>query len=553
MPVARLSKATLRAPKRELGILFMRLMEFGEFHPTKNKNFVQDTNLLILATRAQSIYSKAGDLIARLPLRPKSMENGKIEEFSSLDVQGLIHQFEDYLTTLEEVEHYEAGDFEIKSIRNLLHAIREASSIIFSNLQKIVVFQNPDKSLTLEGFIPSKLIKTFTERIGSSYIVSIHSLDRMESNDPYVPSLWINPRTVSLFETLTLERGLPKYNEIDPTPIIAFVFPVLFGIMFGDVGHGIVLVVLGLYLILRTKYTYWGQLMIVLGISAFIVGFIRGSFFGVDFSTTLTNIIPLPEVLRASFTLSYIPLLLEVAIIIGTFHLASAYGIAFINQIRCSNYADAFLSRLPTLVLYASIVPFGLAVAGTDLQLGTLFASKANTPVFSQLLNWQIPVSVVATYSLPVVLLSLSIIILGHPLKEYSSSHKLKKTIRALGSGLLEGITRPFEFFMNTLSYVRLGVLLITTTLLGSLIAGVLTYGILGILLAVFLNVILLSMEGLIVYIQDMRLHLYEWLSKFYIGTGTPFTPLVASGKFARLVFGAQTTIGLSAPNAVTS
>ncbi|MHB1867509.1 MAG: V-type ATPase 116kDa subunit family protein [Nitrososphaerales archaeon] len=553
MPVARLSKATLRAPKRELGILLMRLMEFGEFHPTKNKNFVQDTNLLILATRAQSIYSKAGDLIARLPLRPESMENGKIEEFSSLDVQGLIHQFEDYLTTLEEVEHYEAGDFEIKSIRNLLHAIREASSIIFSNLQKIVVFQNPDKSLTLEGFIPSKLIKTFTERIGSSYIVSIHSLDRMESNDPYVPSLWINPRTVSLFETLTLERGLPKYNEIDPTPIIAFVFPVLFGIMFGDVGHGIVLVVLGLYLILRTKYTYWGQLMIVLGISAFIVGFIRGSFFGVDFSTTLTNIIPLPEVLRASFTLSYIPLLLEVAIIIGTFHLASAYGIAFMNQIRCSNYADAFLSRLPTLVLYASIVPFGLAVAGTDLQLGTLFASKANTPVFSQLLNWQIPVSVVATCSLPVVLLSLSIIILGHPLKEYSSSHKLKKTIRALGSGLLEGITRPFEFFMNTLSYVRLGVLLITTTLLGSLIAGVLTYGILGILLAVFLNVILLSMEGLIVYIQDMRLHLYEWLSKFYIGTGTPFTPLVASGKFARLVFGAQTTIGLSAPNAVTS
>ena len=88
------------------------------------------------------------------------------------------------------------------------------------------------------------------------------------------------------------------------------------------------------------------------------------------------------------------------------------------------------------------------------------------------------------------------------------------------------------------MSYVRLGVLLITTYVLGSLVAGVLAFGILGGLLAAFLNILVIAMEGLIVYIQDMRLHLYEWLSKFYIGTGIPFRPIKSGGEFCRLSLG---------------
>ncbi|HEV2389926.1 MAG TPA: hypothetical protein VGS04_04295, partial [Nitrososphaerales archaeon] len=87
-----------------------------------------------------------------------------------------------------------------------------------------------------------------------------------------------------------------------------------------------------------------------------------------------------------------------------------------------------------------------------------------------------------------------------------------------------------FEFFLNTISYIRLGVLLVTTTLLGSLVAGVLSYGAVGVVIAALLNVAVIALEGVIVYIQDMRLQLYEWLSQFYSGTGTPFKPLVSGG-----------------------
>ena len=87
---------------------------------------------------------------------------------------------------------------------------------------------------------------------------------------------------------------------------------------------------------------------------------------------------------------------------------------------------------------------------------------------------------------------------------EYRSTRNLTNSLKAVGPGLLEAVTKPFEFFTNVLSYVRLGVLLVTTYVLGSLVAGVLVYGILGGLLAAFLNIVVIAMEGLIVYVQEM-------------------------------------------------
>jgi V/A-type H+-transporting ATPase subunit I len=209
-----------------------------------------------------------------------------------------------------------------------------------------------------------------------------------------------------------------------------------------------------------------------------------------------------------------------VAIVIGTIHLASGYAIAFVNQERAGNYPDAFLERLPTIVLYLFLIPFAFAVAGTGLNLGVLFTSTAPTPVFNDLFGIGIPISETA----------LLVLIAGHPIRDYLTTRTLKGAVRGLGAGLLEGVAKPFEFFLNTISYIRLGVLLVTTTLLGSLVAGVLSYGILGVLIAVFLNIAVIALEGVVVYIQDMRLQLYEWFSRFYAGTGTPFTPLVSKG-----------------------
>ncbi len=62
------------------------------------------------------------------------------------------------------------------------------------------------------------------------------------------------------------------------------------------------------------------------------------------------------------------------------------------------------------------------------------------------------------------------------------------------------------------------------------MVAGVLSYGVVGVVVAALLNIAVITLEGVIVYIQDMRLQLYEWLSQFYAGTGTPFSPMGSRG-----------------------
>ncbi len=506
-------------------------MEFGQFHPTKSRKSVQDIGLLILGSRAEAVYSKASELLSHPILRHILQEKGYAPmQFKAHDLDQLVHSFEDEVSVVSEVLGLDPGKTEVVKIYDVLTSIKYASLAIFRNLQTLLVEEESGKTVTVQGYVPVRSIKEFQQLL-KDYPVKIEQLDKDEAAAPTTPSLVVNRRGISIFEELALQRGVPKYNEIDPTPMVALVFPLFFGIMFGDVGHGVTLLVFGWYLVSKTKYAYWGKLLAALGSSALVVGIFRGSFFGIDFSSPIRGLIPFPQALTAGFTLQNIPLILEIAIVVGTFHLGSAYAISFINEMRSRNYLDAFLNRMATLILYCSIIPFGLAVAGTGLQIGSLFTSGASTPFFYELLGLHIPVSALASGSIPFILASLVVLIVSHPLIEYRSSRSVEKSIKSVGLGLLEGVTKPFEFFTNVLSYVRLGVLLVTTYVLGSLVAGVLAFGVLGGLLAAFLNMVVIAMEGLIVYVQDMRLHLYEWLSKFYIGSGVAFTPLISSGE----------------------
>jgi vacuolar-type H+-ATPase subunit I/STV1 len=535
MAVARLSRATLKSPRRELGVMLLKLVEFGEFHIIRGKECIQDIDVLVLCSRAQAAYSKSTELLDTRALKLVPAWRS-ITEFKAHDIGDLLHTLEEELETLSEVIELDPKGLEAQRIKDLLSSIREASLTCFNGLQKVLLKTEPDGDLSLQGFIPSRAGDEFRQAL-DGYVVSVCELTKKESQDPSIPSLVSNRGAISIFEDLALQRGTPKYNEIDPTPLVAFVFPLFFGIMFGDVGHGITLLVIGWYLYSRTKYTYWGKLLAVLGSSALVIGLIRGSFFGIAFESPIRGIVSLPPALDAGSTLQYIPFILEVAIVIGTFHLATAYAISFINDFRSSNYLEAFLNRLATLVLYGSIIPFGLAVAGTGLQFGVLYTSTSPTPFFNDLLGVQIPVSVLARDSLPFILASLTSLSISHPILEYGTSHSIRKAARAIPAGLMEIVLKPFEFFTNVLSYVRLGVLLITTTVLGSLVASVLVYGVLGGIFALVLNVMVMAMEGLIVYIQDMRLQLYEWLSKFYVGTGVPFAPLAPKSKLFKITF----------------
>jgi V/A-type H+/Na+-transporting ATPase subunit I len=528
LAVARLIKVTLGAPRGEVGRLLGKVIEFTEFHPSRKEGMVQDIGLLLLASKAHEVYAQASELLGEGLFKTSNRER-QVEKFEAHDVEGLVRMLEEYLEIIEKNLSLFTEADDKWGVTQVLLAIQEASLMLFNDLQRIFVYPSDDKTIRFDGFVPAHSLDALKGSMGS-YVLAIEPVKTRSKDVAYIPTLLVNPRLIAVFESLTLQRGLPKYGEVDPTPILALAFPFFFGIMFADVGHGIALLAFGLYLVYRTAFRNWGELILILSFSTAAFGFVRGSFFGVPFTSPLERVIQLPAALSAGFTLSSIPFLLEVAILIGTFHLASGYAIAFINQERAGNYLDAFLDRLPTIVLYVFLIPLGFAVAGTALNFGALFTSTAPTPIFSNLLGLDIPIATTARVSLPVIIAAILLLIAGHPIRDYVPTHSLRSAVRGLGDGLVEAVAKPFEFFLNTISYIRLGVLLITTTLLGSLVAGVLSYGVVGVVVAALLNVAVITLEGVIVYIQDMRLQLYEWLSQFYAGTGTPFAPLVSRG-----------------------
>jgi V/A-type H+/Na+-transporting ATPase subunit I len=528
LAVARIVRVTLEAPRGEVGRMLARVIGFAQFHPSKKEGMVQDIGLLLLASKAHEVYSQASELLGEGLFKTGDRER-QVEKFEAHDVDELVRELEEYLEIIGKNLSLFTETDDKWGVTQVLLAIQEASLMVFNDLQRFFAYPSDGATVRFEGFVPARSLEAFKGLMGG-YIVAASPVSTQSKDAAYIPTLLVNPRVVSIFESLTLERGIPRYGEVDPTPILAFVFPFFFGIMFADVGHGLALMAFGTYLVYRTAYKNWGELILVLSLSTILFGFVRGSFFGVPFTSPLERVVALPPALSAGFTLSSIPFLLEVAVLIGAFHLASGYAIAFVNQERAGNYLDAFLDRLPTIVLYAFLIPFGFAVAGTALNFGVLFTSSAPTPIFNNLLGLDIPIATTARVSLPVIAATLLFLIAGHPVRDYLSARTLKSAERGLGEGLLEAVAKPFEFFLNTISYIRLGVLLITTTLLGSLVAGVLSYGAVGVVLAALLNVAVISLEGVIVYIQDMRLQLYEWLSQFYAGTGTPFLPLSSHG-----------------------
>jgi V/A-type H+-transporting ATPase subunit I len=106
-----------------------------------------------------------------------------------------------------------------------------------------------------------------------------------------------------------------------------------------------------------------------------------------------------------------------------------------------------------------------------------------------------------------------------------------------LGQGMVDVAFKPIEFLANTISYSRLGIFLIMHSALMGLINNGWTYGVVGVPIVIFGNIFVMALEGFLVYIQDLRLHLYEWFTKFQEGEAKAFTPIKTESELLDVVF----------------
>lgn len=358
------------------------------------------------------------------------------------------------------------------------------------------------------GWVPLSSLDNLQQRLkaASAEIVIDAFPFRRENADPNVPIVLNNPKYLAPFQQLVTTYAQPKYTEIDPTVLMALTFPVLFGAMFGDVGHGLLLALLGGLLVSRKVRALRGMaglggLIIVCGLAATVFGFLYGSLFGKEDILPALWIRPMENITQ----------ILMVAIGAGVVLLSIGFLLGMLNAGIAHDWGRLFFDHngLAGFVLYWSLIG--------------LVASKVTKLI-------PVPSSVF----LATTILAGLAVMLSELLERLIHKHR-PLIDGGVGTFVVQAVFELFEtlisFLSNTLSYVRVGafavahgglsaVIFILAELVGP------TKGV-GYWVVVALGtVFIVGFEGLIVGIQTMRLEYYELFSKFFRGGGTQHKPL---------------------------
>lgn len=367
----------------------------------------------------------------------------------------------------------------------------------------------------LTGWIPAKREKSFCAALDKLEGVD-YTLENAENELEHSPPVQLeNKKPVRAFEFFVNMFGLPQYDELDPTPFVAITYVLLFGIMFGDVGQGICVSIVGA-LMWKFKQMALGKALIPCGISSAVFGLVYGSVFGYEhvldpMYSALFGLSEKPiEVMEANTTIEII----LAAVCIGIFLVLCAILINIICSLKRRKWESALFG------------PNGIA--------GFLFYGGIVVSFGGQLaFGWQIvtPVYIVLFIVLPLLVMMFAGV-LG-ALVERKPDWKPE----SWGGYIVENFFELFEVLLgyasNTISFLRVGAFVLVHAGMMTMVFTLadMSSGIGYLLIVVLGNIIVMGMEGLLVGIQVMRLEFYEMFSRFFEGGGRSFSPIVVGQK----------------------
>lgn len=308
-----------------------------------------------------------------------------------------------------------------------------------------------------------------------------------------------NPRLFRPFESFVQMYGLPSYHELDPTSLLAVLYVLMFGIMFGDVGHGLCLAIGGL-LYYKWKKADIGAIVSVAGLVSAVFGMLYGSVFGNE--ELLPRVLPGVVLIQPMHQINTI-LLATVGLGVGIILLSM--GMNLLNALKNRNWGLFWFDQngIAGVTFYVSVLLLAL-----NMLTGMV---PVNKPVLTLL-----------------IVLSLLAIYLKEPLGDLVAGKKnwLPKDV---GDYLLSSFFEVFEivlsFATNTISFVRLGAFALAHAGMMSVVAifANMASGAGSVVVLVIGNVLVMALEGLVVGIQALRLVFYEMFSRFFTGDGRPF------------------------------
>ena len=346
-------------------------------------------------------------------------------------------------------------------------------------------------SFYIVGWIPNQNLKSLLSKLKEHNVAyTIKSHDEVASTPP---TKLKNNKLIKPFESIVKMYGTPNYTEMDPTWFVAITAFLMFGFMFGDVGQGLVIAIIGL--ILMKKKSSLGPVLTAGGISAIIFGFIYGSIFGKE--GIIKGIVPSP--------MENIQNMLIFGIASGAVLIIIAMIFNIKNGLKNKDLARALFDKN------------GLA--------GLIFYSIILISIVGLLLNGQMILGL--TLSLILIILPLICILFKDNLEKIIT--KQKSTEKAsIVEKIFELIEMLLSMASNTISFVRLAAFAINHVglCMAVYILSTMVGGAGSLIVAIIGNIIVIVLEGLIVAIQVLRLEYYELFSRFYAGDGKEYIPI---------------------------
>lgn len=447
-----------------------------------------------------------------IPLRliPYTLEEAKrkVEE----NAAALEKDEKDIINQLREIANKEIGNLlRYKRFLTIAKTVDEA------NLN----FLKTASTYYLAGWVPASRVNEVVDIIekttGGACVVEVSEPE--EEDTP--PTLIVNPKVTQPLESLTTTYGTPHYREIDPTSIIAVTFPFIFGFMFGDIGQGLILTLVGIFMgfkmkKLSDKGRKLGRTLILCGIMATLVGFMYGSMFGLEAEAMHgEELSPMEKYLGFSIEPVKVPVL-------DRFFEGALLGAP--DRIMRAVYFSIYLG-IGLLILGLVINIVNHAIRG-ELKHGLL--SPFGVPGIWALLGGSYvvfkdamtPPAIAIGVGVPILLI-------------FIEGWLIKK--EGIMIAFIETFENAMKYLTNTLSFLRITIIgvvhaalsmMMVTAMNGLSVSTIPGKGVLIALVFILGNLVILVMEAFISFVHTLRLHFYEIFSKFYHGNGIPFSPL---------------------------
>jgi len=339
----------------------------------------------------------------------------------------------------------------------------------------------------LEGWVPDDKKQQVDQQLQQKlvYPYLLEYRDPKQEELLHVPFLRRSSRLMKPFHALVSQYGIPEYSEVDPTRLFAFSYILMFGMMFGDIGHGAVIVLGGF--LLRNKINGLFTFASLAGLSSMIFGLLYGSIFGYEHVIHPVWMSPMQDPSH----------MLVLALYWGIGFIIIANLLSIYNLLAIDQKEQAFFSNR--------------GISGLVLFLGSIYTG------YQYLVNNSFGMTELLIIGVP-----LSVILWKH--WQHMDGSVAEKALLLV----IEGLDNMINILSSTLSFLRVAAFSLNHVALALAVftlAGMMdTFG--HVVTVVLGNLFIIVLEGGIVAIQCLRLEYYEGFSRFFSGHGRRFEPL---------------------------